>query len=392
MPFQTEPISETQLETLEDVRDWISDTQRSLNRIPIEGVLEQGATFLDDAYLGDGDTLLHFNRPAFVALCQRLGCRKEFLEKLETPSLASQVLNDLLAQREVRNTLSGDEFVMDERSNTVIGLVSKTYVTYTNDDFITDIENRLSQLSGENGMAFQGAYGINTDLTIRYVSTHEHGTIQGRGGRGVDKSRVGLQFLNSMVGTSAVVINYYLDRLVCANGMMVPAASSVNRVNHSGRKDSFHIRMDRSFREVVRNIGQLKHMLNTLGDLPFQPAALSQDQTLAEKIFEVISGSKQQLCDEADMFLRYPIDATRAERERLRLDHDTRLIGLIPTHFGGADSSKVFKTPFRDGATIFDFVNVFTEYAKTQRPSRKLEIEERAGTLATYIAGNARKL
>lgn len=171
MPFQTEPISETQLETLEDVRDWISDTQRSLNRIPIEGLLEQGATFLDDAYLGDGDTLLHFNRPAFVALCQRLGCRKEFLEKLETPLLASQVLNDLLAQREVRNTLSGDEFVMDERSNTVIGLVSKTYVTYTNDDFITDIENRLSQLSGENGMAFQGAYGINTDRSTSSIST-----------------------------------------------------------------------------------------------------------------------------------------------------------------------------------------------------------------------------
>jgi hypothetical protein len=151
---------------------------------------------LDDAYLGDGDTLLHFNRPAFVALCQRLGCRKEFLEKLETPSLASQVLNDLLAQRKVRTELSGDEFVMDERSYTVIGLVSKTYVTYTNDDFITDIENRLSQLSDENGMVFQVAYGINTDLTMRYVSTHEHGTIQGRGGRGVDKSRVGLQFLN----------------------------------------------------------------------------------------------------------------------------------------------------------------------------------------------------
>ncbi len=47
---------------------------------------------------------------------------------------------------------------------------------------------------------------------------------------------------------------------------------------------------------------------------------------------------------------------------------------------------------FRDEATIFDFVNVFTEYAKTQSPSQKLEIEERAGTLAKFIAGNARKL
>ena len=67
------------------------------------------------------------------------------------------------------------------------------------------------------------------------------------------------------------------------------------------------------------------------------------------------------------------------------------LIGLIPPHFGGADSGKVFDSSFRDKTTVFDFVNVFTEYAKTQRPARKLEIEERAGTLAKHIADNARK-
>ncbi|HEY3048273.1 MAG TPA: hypothetical protein VGJ72_12555 [Polaromonas sp.] len=55
MPFHTEPIAETRLDTLEEVGDWISDTKHSLNRIPVEGVLEHGATFLDDAYLGDGD-------------------------------------------------------------------------------------------------------------------------------------------------------------------------------------------------------------------------------------------------------------------------------------------------------------------------------------------------
>ena len=76
----------------------------------------------------------------------------------------------------------------------------------------------------------------------------------------------------------------------------------------------------------------------------------------------------------------------------MRRAHDTHLSGLIPTFFGQDDSSKVFNSPFRDKATMFDFVNVFTEYAKTQKPSRKLEIEERAGTLAAYIAGNARKL
>jgi hypothetical protein len=287
--------------------------------------------------------------------------------------------------------LSGDEFVIDERSNTVVGLVSKTYITYSNEDFISDIENRTSQLAHENGFVFQEACGINTDLTIRYVSTHEHGTIQGWGGRGVDESRVGLEFLNSMVGTSSVGINYYLRRLICANGMMVKAASSVNRVNHSGRKDSFQDRLDRSFGEVVRNIGQLKQMLETLGAMPFDATTLAQDETLSEQVFGVIGGSKQELCAQERTYLRYPNDASKAEREKMRREHDGYLIGLIPRHFAGVDSGKVFNSPFRDKATIFDFVNVFTEYAKTQRPARKLEIEERAGALAAYIAGNARK-
>jgi hypothetical protein len=40
---------------------------------------------------------------------------------------------------------------------------------------------------------------------------------------------------------------------------------------------------------------------------------------------------------------------------------------------------------------MFDFVNVFTEYVKNSTPTKKLAIEEKAGTLAKYIAENARK-
>ena len=40
---------------------------------------------------------------------------------------------------------------------------------------------------------------------------------------------------------------------------------------------------------------------------------------------------------------------------------------------------------------MFDFLNVFTEYAKNCPPAQKLDIEEKAGTLAKYIAENARK-
>src|SRR5262245_38428540 len=113
MPFYTEPIAQVTLDSLDAVADWISDTQDELQRIPFVGLLEHGATFRDDEYFGDGESVLHFNRAAFGALCQRLGFPHDQFECLETPSLVSQVLNDLLAQREVRDKF-GDECVVDE--------------------------------------------------------------------------------------------------------------------------------------------------------------------------------------------------------------------------------------------------------------------------------------
>lgn len=109
MPFRTEAIREERLESMADVSDWISDTQRSLTRIPVGGVLQQGATFRDDEYFGDGDALFHFNQQGFVALCKRLGCRQDLLHRLKTPDLPSQILNDLLAQRDVRESLATEE-------------------------------------------------------------------------------------------------------------------------------------------------------------------------------------------------------------------------------------------------------------------------------------------
>jgi hypothetical protein len=392
MPFYTQPIAEAKLHTLAEVKDWISDTQRGLSRISVDGVLEHGAIFRDDEYLGEGDTLLHFNKPGFHALCQRLGCRQELLERLESPSLASQVLNDLLAQRDIRLALRNDEFVMDERTGAIIGLVSKTYVTYSNHDLLNDITSRIGDLPEDDAFVFQEAYGINTALTLRYVATQKHGTIKGRGGEGEDKSKLGLEFGNSMVGNSSVRINYYIHRLICANGLMVPAAESVNRVFHSGKTDSFQRRMDCCFDSVMRGLGQMDGLLKTLGSMPFEPEQLAIHRTFTEQIFGVIPCSKQELCEQEELFLRYPQDTTAAEREMMRREHDARLIGLIPKHFGGEHSKRVFTSHYRDGATLFDLINVFTEHAKTQPPSRKLEIEEKAGALAKYLANNSKKL
>ena len=110
-----------------------------------------------------------------------------------------------------------------------------------------------------------------------------------------------------------------------------------------------------------------------------------------QRVFDIIPACKQTICDKNDLFLRYLSDSTKAERRELQLSHDSKVIGFIPGHFGGKFAGLIFKTVLRDKATVFDFVNVFTEYAKECAPALKLEIEERSGSLAKYIAENAKK-
>ena len=208
---------------------------------------------------------------------------------------------------------------------------------------------------------------------------------------GEDRTQVGLEFRNSMVGTSSVRINYFLYRLVCANGMMVPAAQSMNRVFHSGRRESFKARLERSFSEVMRRIGDLEHMLAKLGSLPFDPELLAANDSVKDKLFEIIPGLKQKICDEDNLRLRYSDECSETEKRRIRIAHDGAVISRIPEHYAGKYSGRVFHSNYRSNATIFDLLNVFTEYAKACDGQRKLDIEEKTGSLARYVAENSRK-
>lgn len=391
MPIYYDPISEAKLESLKDVHDRIKGSQNYLQRVPVEGFIENDATFHDDEYFGDGDVMFRFNSHSIKSFCQLLGFRFDQLKMIESPTLPSQVLNDLIQQSAIKEKLKGDEFVIDTRNNVIIGLVSRTYVGYTNDQFLEDIENYLKKVAKDQ-FQFHEAFEINTELTLRYQSKIHHGTIQGRSGQGEDRTLLGLEFRNSMVGTSAVRINYYLFRLVCSNGMMVPAGSAINRVFHSGNRDSFHKRLEHCYGEVIRKIGSIVSMLRTLGEIPFDPDRLAANQNANVRIFDIIPALKQSICDEEKQYLRYPPDYTEEEKRQIRLEHDSRIIELIPRYYGGEVAGRIFKSQMRDSVTMFDFLNVFTEYAKKCRvPSEQLEIEEKTGNLAKYISDNAKK-
>jgi hypothetical protein len=392
MALITEAVPETRFDRLAEVQDWICDTVGHLDRVPVNGVLESGAQFFDDEYLGDGDTMFRFNGFGIRALCRLIGFRFDQLSKLESPSLATAVLNDLLQQQDTRSKLSESEFVIDDRSMTVIGIVSQSYVSYDNSQFISDIQHFLDSVKKDEPFEFQEAYVVNTELTVRFCSTKRHGEIKGRGGQDVDRSKLGMEFQNSMVGTSSVRLNYFLYRLVCANGMMVPAGESVSRIHHSGNRDTFNKRLQHRFEELLRKLDSLSEMLMTLGAMPFEPERLVSNREINQQLFEVLPAMKRTICDSENLKLIYPTDATAEEKRRLTIKHDTKIASLIPKYFAGKDSQRVFASSFRDSATVFDLINVFTEYAKGTSPSQRLEIEEKAGRLAKYISDNKKKL
>ena len=396
MPIFAEPIFDKRFESLNEVASWTEESSSAFQRLPIDGLIENHSVFLDDEYFGIGDTLLRFNDRGIRGFCSAIGFRFDQLKKLEKPSLATDVINDLIGQSDVRQRLADQHFVLDETKNTIIGVVSESYVTYQNVNFLKDIQSYLNQeqeLFPGDGFEFREAYAVNTELTLRFCSHHHHGTVRGRGGSGEDKTIIGLEFANSMEGGKSLRVNYFLHRLVCSNGMMVPAAESINRINHSGKRETFEFRLKSRFDEVIRKIDHVKEMIYDLGDIRFDPTMFARNRGLAKRVFGVVPATKQLIAKQKGIDLQKPKHLNAEERKKAQIEIDSRILELIPDCFGGEDSAKVFQSNWRDSATAFDLVNVFTEYAKGAETSReRLEIEQKAGELAKYISDNKKKL
>ena len=66
-------------------------------------------------------------------------------------------------------------------------------------------------------------------------------------------------------------------------------------------------------------------------------------------------------------------------------------IAALPICLGGEEAVRVFRSPMRDNASMYDFVNIFTEHAKGLPDGQKIDVETKAGSLASWIAENKRK-
>ncbi len=393
MPFLCEPIVETHFASLKDVDHWLSNSEDRIEREPIRDWIDRGARFFDDEYFGDNDRFLRFNPNGMRVLLQKLGLRFETLQRVERPGLISDLLNDLMVQKDMMERFYDHDFVVDARTHTVLGAVSGSYVFYANQDFIQDIQDLLD--GGQ--MAFipkdvlgrfryVSGFSVNTQLFLRFILRVESGRVTGPGGEGEDVTEIGIQFKNSLVGDAAVSIQYFVNRLLCANGLIVPAGVSQSRIFHSGKRKSFMERLERSFREVERKISSTATAVKFLMAITFDPESLARTQ-MTRKVFEVIPGSQSKVMQHHNLPKRRKTRMTRPEQ----IAYEAGIIDHFPKTYSGKYASRVFNSPYRTNATMFDFINIFTEYAKDQPIHKRLEIEERAGILADQIVKNKRK-
>ena len=79
----------------------------------------------------------------------------------------------------------------------------------------------------------------------------------------------------------------------------------------------------------------------------------------------------------------------KGPQRKLRKTSDE--LAQLPHCLGGPQALAVFRSYYRDDASMYDFINIFTEYAKTLPLSQKSEVETKSGELATWIAANKRK-
>ena len=189
---------------------------------------------------------LKFNEYGFQAICNLTGAPAAALHQLQTPELASKVLNDLMdGLLNADRTANSSEIVLDESTGVVIGVVSQKYVGYSNDAFLRDVlicldeDNDGALFPTTSDFVFKVAYSINSRLFLRLVSKSVKGVISGRGGTGKDVSEIGVEVSNSMAGGHAVRLSWFVFRLICANGLVAQVAGSKGRIVHSGAEESF---------------------------------------------------------------------------------------------------------------------------------------------------------
>jgi hypothetical protein len=374
MPFMVEEIEQESFNTWNELNSYVEEESKKYVRIPIEDFFVNNAQFSNDEFFGCNNYWVKFNEDGMKSLFRLLNIPPYIIDNLTKDGLASKVLNDLITETRIRDKLKNYQFVLNEKTMTVSGLVSKTYVPYSNHLFLEDIKRVFPDII--LNFKIEKSYIINTSLYLRLLSPeYKTGIISGNRGQSDDISKIGLQLSNNMTGRNSIKASYFVFRLVCSNGLILPCTEVNGVVKHSGKKETFLERISNNITPVIEKVKNIPQKIETLGSIRFDLEKLAYFDG-AKYIFDI-----------------FPlVYADQRKREKLRgvekVKFDKEKIEEYINKYSMELSQRVFKSYFRDNQSMFDFINIFTEYAKTEQPREKTRIEEKSGNLANWILKN----
>ena len=386
MALQARPDKEERLRTWKDVRNYAKAKDESVRWCPCTlGMRVYGDEFIKT---GDGERL-HVSERGWAALCRSLACDPGTVRGIGSWGLATQVLNDAWARN--AEGMMNRRIVIDGR--TVVGVVGSRYQPYKHGQLVEVIDELLGGQDnghwanvgsawdqiGENGGI---ARTIGTELRITLpLRRHTHSTrVEGAGGKGTDISWIGVEARNGLSGECSVGIRTLVHRLVCANGMVRPAADNKRRISHTGGQSELDEKVRRILGTATDDLGNTVSWLKALGDRVFSARDLARDR-------ESVKLVRQMLVD-----LKGGSRWRRQLVQRQNGDHLPTVLNRMVETMAGPLSGEVWRAQYRSNATWWDFVNIFTEASQNCGSLKKQSrVEERAGRLAERWAKDERE-
>jgi len=316
-------------------------------------------------------------------LCGVLGCDYRTIKRIESPGLATKVLND--AWNQDRKKMSSRRIVVD--GWTVVGIVGSRYQTYGHGRLVEVIDQMLVGRQGNGRSHLSVGWGqiqqrkkpigrsVGTELRIvlpRQKYTHST-DVQGSGGEAKDVSWIGIEARNGLGGECAVSFRTTIFRLVCANGLVRPAADYSRRVTHTGDQSKLDDRVRELLGVADKDMVAGVKWLASLGNQVFDALAIATDRESVALLRRVL-----QDLERGQTWIRRL--ATGKKEDRAKAIH------RMANGLAGSRSGEVWRSGYRENRTLWDFVNVFTEAAQHSGSLQKqLRIEERAGRLADRL-------
>jgi len=294
--------------------------------------------------------------------------------------VTSNFVNKLLDEPSIKRNLSNQQFIIDSRhpDNPIIGMVSKTYLKYSNHSFLDHF------LSGNNNhdLDFTRALVDNTKMTIKWSEKKFSGIeIDGR----PDRVKLGLYSGNSMIGNATLYFLLSVLDALCTNGIMLPKSIGGSRIVHKGDR-IWSSEVENMVNDTRKSYDRVLSQIQTTLNIPFNddnirimlendaPIDIPRDSRVPHKYWT----TKRKFADN--------VESNHA------LDNSINFVKRIPYNFGGYHTNKIFNSPYRKGNTsMYHFIGAFTEYAQEQPVREQYRIEEEAGELVNWFDKNSSK-